>query len=172
MCFLKNHYYEVVQRDMILTEIVETVSELSSPTKVILSLGGDYNEESYVMSCIFFLFCVCGKKPFFIRQKIQGFRDGNVIGGKLTLRKFYMYNFISRLLFEVLPRTKHFEGFRFPQHDSSFSFVLKDIFAFEGLGSLFIYLDQLNFLQCQVHFTTKSKSEVSVLGQGLLFCFV
>ena len=25
MCFLKNHYYEVVQRDMILTEIVETV---------------------------------------------------------------------------------------------------------------------------------------------------
>ena len=83
-----------------------------------------------------------------------------------------MYNFISRLLFEVLPRTKHFEGFRFPQHDSSFSFVLKDIFAFEGLGSLFIYLDQLNFLQCQVHFTTKSKSEVSVLGQGLLFCFV
>lgn len=171
MCFLKIHYHEVVQRDMILTEIVETVSGLSSPTKVILSLGGNNNEENYVLSCIFFLFLACGKKPFFIRQKIHGFKDGGVIGGKLTLRRHSMYTFIFRLLFEILPRMKHFEGFRFPSHNSSFNFILKDIFVFDGLSSLFPYLDQLSSLQVQIHFTTKSKTEVSVLGQGLLFCF-
>lgn len=171
MCFLKIHYYEVVQKDMILTEIVDTVSDLSSPTKVILSLGGENVEESYAISCIFSLFCLCGQKPYLIRQKVQSFSDGNVIGSKITLRGPSMYHFIYRLLFEILPRMKHFEGFRSPSHTNIFSFVLKDVLALEGLSSFFIYLDQLGSLQFQIHFTTTTKSEVVVLGQGLFFCF-
>nr|QWK44953.1 ribosomal protein L5 [Protohalopteris sp.] len=171
MCFLKMHYYEVVQRDMILTEIVENVSVLASPTKIILSFGGENIEESYVLSCIFSLFFICGQKPYFIRQKVNDLSDGEVLGGKLTLRGFSMYNFLYRLLFDILPYMKHFEGFRGPVHPNIFSFIIKDVFAFEGLGSFFLYLNLLGFLQCQVHFTTKNNIEVTMLGQSLFFCF-
>lgn len=171
MCFLKMHYSEVIQRDMILTEVIENVSVLSNPKKIILSFGGENYEECYVLSCIFSLYFLCGQKPYITRQNIQGFSDGEVMGGKLTLRGLSMYNFLYRLLFEILPSMKYFEGFRAPGHQNIYSFTIKDIFAFEGLGSLFSYLDLLGSIQCQVHFTTKNNKEVITLAQNLFFCF-
>lgn len=165
------HYSEVVQRDMVLTEVVENVSVLASPKKIILSFGGENTDECYVLSCIFSLYFLSGQRPYIIRQKIQGFNDGEVMGGKLTLRKFSMYNFLYKILFEILPCMKHFEGFKIPGHQNVYSFIIKDVFACEGLGSLFSYLDLLGSIQCQIHFTTKNNKEVIALGQSLFFCF-
>nr|YP_011008397.1 ribosomal protein L5 [Syringoderma abyssicola]WBP70368.1 ribosomal protein L5 [Syringoderma abyssicola] len=169
MFFLKTHYEEVVQKDNILTDVVSTTARLTKPTKIMLSIGGDKVDENSVMSSLFALDFIGNQKPYLTRNKTYG--SNEVVGGKLTLRGFSMYAFMYKLLFDVLPRMKQFEGFKPPAHSGTFSFVIKNVLAFEGLGPLFFYFEDVESLQCQFHFTTKDKDEVLMLGRGLFICF-
>ena len=171
----QKHYFDIVQKDLILTENVSTVSKLSSLKKVKLSLGGNSTEESYVISSLAALKIIANQTPFFTQQKstqqkLNSVREG--VGGKLTLRRQKMYSFLYKLLFDVLPQIRQFEGLRTPAHKNIYCFVLKDIFAFKELVPLFPYLEDLNNLQCQLHFTTSDKAEVIVLGNSLQLCFL
>lgn len=171
MNFLKIHYQKVIQRDLILTELVNTTCSLSGPTKFILSIGGEDVDESYVLSSLFVLKYLTGQHPFVIRKNVYQLNKGEALGGKLTLRGFCMYTFLYRLLFEILPRRKYFKGFKDPSHNKTFSFVIEDIFSFEELNPILMYLEQLNSIQCQLYFNTENKNEVKVIGQGLFFCW-
>ncbi len=171
----QNHYYNVVQRDLILSENISTVSTLPSPKKVSLCLGGDSTDENYVISSLAALKIISGQTPYFTQQQLtqqkgNGVREG--VGGKVTLRRSSMYFFLYKLLFDVLPYIRQFEGLRAPAHDSIYCFLLKDIFSFQELVPLFSYFEDLGSLQCQFYFTTKTKTEVVVLGNSLQLCFL
>nr|YP_009327109.1 ribosomal protein L5 [Pleurocladia lacustris]ANS57821.1 ribosomal protein L5 [Pleurocladia lacustris]ANS57863.1 ribosomal protein L5 [Pleurocladia lacustris] len=171
----QKHYYDIVQRDLILSENLSTVSMLSAPKKISLCLGGDSTNESYVISSLSALKIITGQTPYFTQQKPS--KQKNMItregvGGKLTMRGPKMYAFLYKLLFDVLPHIKQFEGLRVPAHKNIYCFVLKDIFAFQELVPLFPYFEDLSSLQCQIHFTTKTKYEALVLGSSLQICFL
>ena len=171
----EKHYYDVVQRDLILSENLSTIATMAKPNKVNLCLGGNSSEESYVLSSLAALKIITGQTPYFTQQKPthQKFNSAREsVGGKLTLRGQKMYFFLYKLLFDVLPQMRQFEGLRAPLHKNIHCFVLKDIFAFQELVPLFPYFEDLNSLQCQFHFTTKTKAEVVVLGNSLQLCFV
>lgn len=175
MHLYQNHYYDIVQRDLILSENISTVSMLSSPKKIDLALGGDSTDESYVTASLAALNIITGQKPYFtqqkaIKQKNSGSRES--VGGKLTLRGSSMYTFWHKLLFEVFPYIKQFEGLGRPRHENIYCFVLRDMFAFQELVPLFTYFEDLSSLQCQFHFTTKNKNQVIVLGNSLQLCFI
>ncbi len=57
---------------------------------------------------------ISGQKPLFTkaRKSIAGFkvRKGMVIGAKVTLRGKRMYDFLERLIYIALPRTRDFRG--------------------------------------------------------------
>jgi len=57
---------------------------------------------------------ITGQKPLFTkaRKSIAGFkiRKGMVIGAKVTLRGKRMYDFLERLIYIALPRTRDFRG--------------------------------------------------------------
>nr|QWK44529.1 ribosomal protein L5 [Dictyoneurum californicum] len=170
----EKHYYDIVQRDLILSENVSTVSLLPAQKKIIICLGGESSDESYVVSCLGALNIIGGQKPYSIQQKPSqqrnsGSREG--IGGKVTLRRVSMYIFFYKLLFHVLPCVRQFEGLRALAHESIYCFVLKDIFFFEELVPLFPYFEEVGSLQCQFHFTTKDRAEANVLGHSLQVCF-
>nr|YP_011008188.1 ribosomal protein L5 [Eisenia bicyclis]WBP70089.1 ribosomal protein L5 [Eisenia bicyclis] len=170
----EKHYYTIVQKDLILSENLSTVSLLPAPKKVVLSLGGESSDENYVVACLGLLNIIGSQKPFFIQQKPSqqrnsGTREG--VGGKVTLRRSVMYLFFYKLLFHVLPRVRQFEGLRAPFHENIYCFVFKDLFSFEELVPLFPYFEKVNSLQCQFHFTTKDRFEINVLGQSLQICF-
>lgn len=170
----QKHYYSVVQKDLILSGNLSTVSMLSAPKKIDLALGGGGPNESYVIASLAALNIIAGQKPYFTRQrptqqKNSKSREG--VGGKLTLRGPKMYAFLHKLLFEVFPYIKQFEGLRAPAHKKVYCFVLKDMFIFQELVPLFPYFEDLGSLQCQFHFTTKTKAEVVFLGNSLQLCF-
>nr|QWK44452.1 ribosomal protein L5 [Cymathaere triplicata] len=170
----EKHYYGIVQKDLILSENISTVSLLPGPKKVSICLGGDSPDEGYVLACLGALTIIGGQKPYFTQQKPSkqrnsGSREG--VGGKVTLRGAAMYLFFYKLLFHVLPRVRQFEGLRAPAHENIYCFVLKDIFSFEELVPLFPYFEEIGSLQCQFHFTTQGRSEINVLGHGLQVCF-
>ena len=171
----QKHYYDVVQKDLILSNNLSTASLLPVQKKISLCLGGDSIDESYVIASLATLKIITGQMPYFIQQrpihqKNIGSRES--VGGKITLRGSNMYAFLYKLLFDVLPRIKQFEGFRYPAHKNIYCFLLKDIFAFQELVPLFPYFENLGSLQCQFHFTTKTKNEVIALGNGLQLCFI
>lgn len=169
------HYNKIVQQDLILSENVSTVLVLPRQKKICLGLGGDSSNDSYVVSSLGALKILTGQKPYVTQQKLvqkinRSAREA--IGGKITLRGCVMYSFLQKLLYNVLPRIRQFEGLRAPAHTNVYCFMLKDMFAFEELVPLFPYFENLSHLQCQFHFTTKSKSEAAVLGQSLQLCFL
>nr|YP_011008013.1 ribosomal protein L5 [Cutleria multifida]WBP69879.1 ribosomal protein L5 [Cutleria multifida] len=170
---LQKHYYNVVQRDLILSELTSTVSIIPSPQKIVLCLGGASTSENDVISSLSALYIIGNQKPFVTQKKAQVSSIlKESVGGKMTLRKTKMFQFWYKLLFNVLPRIRQFEGLKSPAHKKAYCFILKDIFSFEDLISLFPYFEDLGSLQCQFHFTTKSKNEVAVLGQCLQLCFI
>lgn len=174
MYSFKRHYYEIVQQDLILSENISTTSLLPAPKKVALCLGGESLDEKYVVSCLGALTIIGGQKPYFIQQKLSQQKNNSLresVGGKITLRRAQMYLFLHKLLFHVLPRVRQFEGLRAPAHDNIYCFILKDIFSFEELVPLFPYFEEVSSLQCQFHFSTKDKTETSVLGHSLQICF-
>ncbi len=171
----QKHYFDVVQKDLILSENLSTVSQLCAPKKVGLCLGGNSSDENYVIGSLAALKIISGQIPYLTQQKStikksSGPKEG--VGGKVTLRGSSMYNFLYKLLFDVLPFIRQFEGLKSPAHTNIYCFILKDIFAFQELVPLFPYFEDLDSLQCQFHFTTKTKSEVVVLGNSLQLCFL
>lgn len=171
----QNHYYDVVQKDLILSENLSTVSMLSAPKKISLCLGGNSVDENYVIASLAVLKIISGQMPYFTQQQLtqqKGSVSQEGVGGKVTLRGSSMYFFLYRLLFDVLPHVKQFEGLRAPAHNNIYCFVLKDIFSFQELVPLFPYFEDLGSLQCQFYFTAKTKEEVVVLGKSLQLCFL
>ena len=171
----QNHYYDVVQRDLILSENFSTVSMLSAPKKVGLCLGGNSTDENYVIASLAVLKIISGQIPYFTQQQLtqqKGSGSSEGVGGKVTLRGSSMYFFLHKLLFDVLPHIRQYEGLRAPAHNNIYCFILKDVFSFQELVPLFPYFEDLGSLQCQFHFTTKSKDEVVVLGNSLQLCFL
>lgn len=171
----QKHYFDVVQRDLILSENFSTVSQLSAQKKIGLCLGGSSSDENYVIGCLAALKIISGQKPYLTQQKLTKTKNSGSkesVGAKVTLRGPSMYAFLYKLLFDVLPNIRQFEGLKTPAHENIYCFLLKDIFAFQELVPLFPYFEDLGSLQCQLHFTTKNRSEVVVLGNGLQLCFV
>lgn len=171
----QKHFHNVVQRDLILSENILTASMLPLPKKIVLCLGGESSDESFVISCLSALNIVTGQKPYLTQQQPTqqrnvGPREG--VGGKVTLRGSNMYLFWYKLLFHVLPRIRQFEGLKEPAHENIYCFLLKDMFSFEELVPLFPYFEELSSLQCQFHFTTKKKAEAVILGHSLQLCFL
>ena len=57
---------------------------------------------------------ICGQQPVFgaAKKSIAGFklRQGTIVGAKVTLRKKRMFDFLERLVYIALPRTRDFRG--------------------------------------------------------------
>lgn len=145
----QKHYYDVVQRDLILSENLPTVSMLSAPKKVSLCLGGDSTDENYVIASLAALKIISGQMPYFTQQQLtqqksNSSREG--VGGKVTLRGSSMYFFLYKLLFDVLPHIRQFEGLQAPAHNNIYCFLLKDVFSFQELVPLFPYFEDLSSL--------------------------
>ena len=85
----QKHYYDVVQKDLILSESLSSVSMLSAPKRVSLCIGGDSTDESYVIASLSALKIISGQMPYFTQQQLtkqKGSVSREGVGGKVTLR--------------------------------------------------------------------------------------
>lgn len=175
MNLFQKHYYNVVQRDLVLSENISTVSLIPAPKKISLCLGGENTKRDDVISSVSVLKIISGQHPYLTQEKNkkQKINSSNeAVGGKVTLRKSNMYTLWYKILFGVLPQVKQFEGLTRPAHKSVYCFRIKDIFVFQELVPLFPYFENVKCIQFQYHFDTETKDQVLVLGRGLQLCFV
>lgn len=86
-------------------------------------LGGKTsNEQKKIRGAILDdLALICGQRPVLTvaKKSIAGFkiREGLAIGAKATLRKKKMYDFLEKLIFVGLPRSRDFRGINFKSID-------------------------------------------------------
>nr|YP_009364836.1 ribosomal protein L5 [Fucus distichus]ARI50024.1 ribosomal protein L5 [Fucus distichus] len=170
----QNHYHDVVQKDLILCNNVKTASKLPVIKKMSVYLGSEKADSNYVVSFFAGLKIISGQTPILIKKKTFSRLGGNrdIVGGKVTLRGCRSYSFIYKLLFDVFPGIRQFDGLKLPAHSSIYCFVLKDIFVFEELIPLFPYFEDLSNLQCQFYFNTNNRSDILFLGNSLQLCFI
>lgn len=169
MFYLKNHYLTIVEKDLILTDNIVSSSKIPKLKKVTISIGGSHIEKNYILAALFILDFISNQKPILTCKQIAKVRY--VVGGKVTLRKNLMYSFLFKILFEILPRIKQFDGFKYPSHVNTFTFNINDIFVFTGLSYLYNLIDFSHKIQIQIQFTTVDKLQLIQVGRSLLFCF-
>lgn len=119
---LKDYYKTTVLPKMVKEQGYKNVMSVPKITKVVVNVGfgrevakttGEARRKIMEMVSTD-LATITGQKVLFTKAKksIAGFkiRDGLIIGAKVTLRRQMMWDFLERLVFIALPRTRDFRG--------------------------------------------------------------
>jgi large subunit ribosomal protein L5 len=113
---LKAHYDETVRKALVEQFGYKNPLEVPRVDKVVLNMGiGEGTADSKkVTSALADLARIAGQKPAVTksRKSIATFklRENLAIGGRVTLRRARMYEFLDRLVNVALPRVRDFRG--------------------------------------------------------------
>lgn len=116
---------------------------------------------------------ITGQKPVTTkaRKSISGFkiREGNIVGVKVTLRGKRMWDFLEKLIFVSLPRTRDFRGLSKKAFDGNgnYSIGFREHMAFPEISSDEIELT--HGVQVTIATTAKTNKEAESLLTHLKF---
>jgi ribosomal protein L5 len=75
-------------------------------------------------------------------------RKGNLVGIKLVLRKKPIYDFLTFFLFNILPQSKTFKGFK--QSSKTFHWQIKEINSLNEVIPIYIYIANLSHVDIAI----------------------
>ena len=116
MARLKDYYVDTVAPALMKKFNYKSVMEIPKLDKVIVNVGaGEAISNSKVIDAIVNdITQITGQKPVICRAKksVANFqlREGMPIGGKVTLRRENMYEFVDKLFNVAFPRVRDFRG--------------------------------------------------------------
>ncbi len=127
---MKTLYRDAVRKQM--TEQFGYKNQMEVPyvEKVVINMGvGEaVNDSKKVTAALGDLAKIAGQKPAVTRARtsIATFkvREGMPIGGKVTLRRDRMYDFLDRLINVALPRVRDFRGLNAKSFDGRGNFAM------------------------------------------------
>jgi len=135
---LRKHYDEVIRPKLIKDFGYSNAMQVPKITKIVLNMGiGEATQDSkLVQVAISELEKIAGQKVVVTkaRKAIAQFkiRENLAIGGKVTLRKVRMYEFLDRLINIALPRVRDFRGLSDKSFDGygNYAFGIKEHIIF------------------------------------------
>ena len=142
MNLLINHYKNLVCQDYIHKYQIKNTKFL--PQLKCLTLSAKFSP-SY-KSSVHALFEILSFHKAHITQSRNNIltlslRKGEPVGVKLVLRRKPIYDFLSYLLFEILPSLKKFKGFLYKSN--SIHTQIKDIFVLDETTYIYMYINDL-----------------------------
>lgn len=97
--------------------------------------------------------------PYIIRSKKSNshlkIRKGVPLGVKITLRNVQLKNFLTRFLWDILPKIKNVRFRKKLQGFSSFTFILSDIFVFSELKKFYFLFNNTPSLKLTFNVSKK-----------------
>lgn len=173
---------KTVYREQIRPALIEQFgygNEMEVPRldKIVLNVGvGEAVADSKkVTTALADLALIAGQKPAVTksRKSIATFklREGMPIGGKVTLRRKRMYEFLDRLVTVALPRVRDFRGLNPSSFDGrgNFAMGIKEHIVFPEIN--YDQVDQIWGMDVIVCTTAKSDDEARALLRALNFPF-
>jgi large subunit ribosomal protein L5 len=174
---LKVHYREKVRPAMIEQFGYKNELEVPRVDKIVLNMGvGEAVADSKkVTLALADLALIAGQKPTVTksRKSIATFklRENMAIGGKATLRRARMYEFLDRLVNVALPRVRDFRGLNPKSFDGrgNFAMGIKEHIVFPEIN--YDQVDQIWGMDVIVCTTAKSDEEARALLKAFNFPF-
>lgn len=173
---------KTVYRDTIRPALIERFGyknpmEVPRVDKIVINMGiGEGVADSKkVTSALSDLALIAGQKPAVTkaRKSIASFklRDGMPIGGKVTLRRARMYEFLDRLVTVALPRIRDFRGLSPKSFDGrgNFAMGIKEHIVFPEIN--YDQVDQVWGMDVILCTTAKTDDEARELLRAFNFPF-
>jgi large subunit ribosomal protein L5 len=174
---LKTYYRDTVRPALIEQFGYTNALEVPRIDKIVLNMGvGEaVNDSKKVGLALGDLAKIAGQKPAVTksRKSIATFklRDNMAIGGKVTLRRTRMYEFLDRLVTVALPRVRDFRGLNPKSFDGRGNYALgiKEHIIFPEIN--YDDVDQVWGMDVIVCTTARTDDEARALLKALNFPF-
>jgi large subunit ribosomal protein L5 len=174
---LKTQYRETIAPAMIKEFGYKNALEVPRIEKIVINMGiGEAVADSKkVQSALGDLAKIAGQKPAVTKSRksiaTYKLREGMPIGGKVTLRKQRMYEFLDRLVNVALPRVRDFRGLNAKSFDGrgNFAMGIKEHIIFPEIN--YDQVDQVWGMDVIVCTTAKTDDEARALLKAFNFPF-
>ncbi|MBB5754234.1 50S ribosomal protein L5 [Prosthecomicrobium pneumaticum] len=174
---LKKFYEDTVRSKLVEQFGYKNPMEVPKLDKIVLNMGvGEaVNDTKKVQVALGDLALIAGQKPAVTRARksIATFkvRENMPIGGKVTLRKQRMYEFLDRLVTIALPRVRDFRGLNPKSFDGrgNYAMGIKEHLVFPEID--YDKIDQVWGMDVIVCTTAKTDEEARALLKALNFPF-
>jgi len=181
----KLFYEQVVRADLLSKLQYKNVHQIPKVTQITVSSASRVQLGKHLdhpVACAFFLELITGQQATFTRVRTGNARykarEGMLEGAKVVLEGDDMYNFMDRLVTQVLPRTTDFAGLSRKSFDGrgNYAMGIRDIHNFleiEAQHSNMLQFPLSSARGCGVYVqtTAKSDAEAMVLLSALRFPF-
>jgi large subunit ribosomal protein L5 len=174
---LRTEYREKIKPALVEKFGYKNAMEVPSIEKIVVNMGvGEAVADSKkVTTALADLAMIAGQKPAVTRSRksIATFklRENMPIGGKVTLRRARMYEFLDRLVNVALPRIRDFRGLNPKSFDGrgNFAMGIKEHIVFPEIN--YDQVDQIWGMDVIVCTTAKTDDEARALLQAFNFPF-
>ena len=174
---LKTHYREAVRPALVEEFGYKNPMEVPRVDKVVLNMGvGEaVNDSKKVNAALADLALIAGQKPAVTRSRksISTFklRENMPIGGRVTLRRDRMYEFLDRLVNVALPRVRDFRGLSPKSFDGrgNFAMGIKEHIIFPEIN--YDEVDEIWGMDVIVCTTAQTDDEARALLKAFNFPF-
>lgn len=166
MNFLLNYYLKTYKYDLINKFRYKNTKKLPKLKKIILNFECRTAELKKLTSALLAVELITNQKGVLITAKQPNIalkiRKGNPIGCKITLQKTRMFDFLTKIIVEITPKLKNFNGFKLNRElkKSMFSYELHDTFIFSELENNYYLFHTLPKLAITIITTSKKKDEL------------
>ena len=174
---LKQKYSEEIHPKLLKDLGYKNPMQVPRVTKIVLNMGvGEaVNDTKKVTTALADLAKIAGQKPAVSRARMSiatfKVRDGMPLGGRVTLRRNKMYEFLDRLVHIALPRVRDFRGVSGRAFDGrgNFNFGVKEQIIFPEIN--FDQVDALRGMDIAITTTAKTDAEAKALLEAFQFPF-
>ena len=174
---LKKQYRDTIAPEMIKEFGYKNALEVPRIEKIVINMGiGEAVADSKkVQSALGDLAKIAGQKPAVTKSRksiaTYKLREGMPIGGKVTLRKQRMYEFLDRLVNVALPRVRDFRGLNPKSFDGrgNYAMGIKEHIIFPEIN--YDQVDQIWGMDVIVCTTAKTDDEARALLKAFNFPF-
>lgn len=169
MNFLEKFYNKTIKYELNNKFHYAEVENLPKLKKIILNFGCQTADMRQLSSGLLALEIITHQKGYMTKTNFSNIlfkvRKGNPTGCKITLSKLQMFDFLIKLLFEILPKLKSFYGLTLHKkiQKNVFSFKLHEMFTFNELENNYYIFNNLPILNITITANSKTKQELVFL---------
>lgn len=177
MNFLKKFYSKTLKYDLINKFVYKNTKTIPQIKKIILNFGCKTSDLKTLSTSALALELIGAQKSTLTLTKhnnvLLKIRKGHPVGCKITLRKNKSFTFLTKMLIDIFPKLKNFEGLKTNKkmNKNIFSFELADTFSFQELEENYYLFNNLRNLHITIVTTSKKKEELQFIFNSIKIPF-
>lgn len=169
MPLLKNFYLKILRYDFVNKSYYKKINSIPNIKKIILNFNCKTTNINKLATSLLAMELICAQKPIMTTAKSPNIslkiKKGAPIGCKVILKKRNQYEFLEKLIENILPKLKNFNGFNLKKKiiKNTFSYQFKDVLSFPEIEKKYYLFTDLSFLNITIVTNCKMEKELIFL---------